>query len=219
MLKYPCLILDHDDTVVQSESTVNYPYFCYILDQFRPGEKISLEEYISGCYYLGFAEMCREKYRFTDDELHREYLGWKEYIKNHIPAPYPGIERIIHRHKAAGGVLCVVSHSAAENIKRDYRTHFGILPDVIYGWDLPEEQRKPSPYPMLDIMEKYGYTANQMLVIDDLKPAYHMASAVGVPIGFAKWSKPDQPEICNEMTQLCDYTFTSPDELEKFLFD
>ena len=53
MLKYPCLILDHDDTVVQSESTVNYPYFCYILDQFRPGEKISLKEYISGCGHIG----------------------------------------------------------------------------------------------------------------------------------------------------------------------
>ena len=39
MLKFPCLILDHDDTVVQSEATVNYPFCCYILDQFRPGQK------------------------------------------------------------------------------------------------------------------------------------------------------------------------------------
>ena len=45
MLKYPCLVLDHDDTVVQSETTINYPYFCYILDQFRPGQTITLEEY------------------------------------------------------------------------------------------------------------------------------------------------------------------------------
>ena len=49
MLKYRCLVLDHDDTVVQSETTSNYPYFCYILDQFRPGETISLEEYTQGC--------------------------------------------------------------------------------------------------------------------------------------------------------------------------
>jgi len=27
MLKNPCLVLDHDDTVVQSEATVNYPFF------------------------------------------------------------------------------------------------------------------------------------------------------------------------------------------------
>ena len=126
MLKYPCLVLDHDDTVVQSESTVNYPYFCYILDQFRPGLTISLEEYIYGCCHLGFIEMCRTKYNFTDDELHQEYLGWKDYMKSHIPAPYPGIESIIRRHKAEGGILCVVSHSGEENIKRDYMEHFCI---------------------------------------------------------------------------------------------
>ena len=55
MLKYPCLVLDHDDTVVQSETTINYPYFCYILDQFRPGQTITLEEYIYGCCHQGFA--------------------------------------------------------------------------------------------------------------------------------------------------------------------
>ena len=50
MLKYPCLVLDHDDTVVQSEATVNYPFFVYILDQFRPGTTITLEEYVHGCW-------------------------------------------------------------------------------------------------------------------------------------------------------------------------
>ena len=219
MLKFPCLALDHDDTVVQSEATLNYPYFCYILDQFRPGEKITLEEYIYGCCHLGFAEMCRQKYNFSDEELHQEYLGWKDYIKTHIPAPYPGIERIIHRHKEAGGILCVVSHSGEENIRRDYMAHFGILPDDIYGWDYPEHQRKPAPYPLLSIMEKYNFSPQQLLVVDDLKPAYEMANGVGVPIGFAKWSKLDQADICAEMQMLCNYTFTAPEELEKFLFD
>ena len=31
MLKYPCLVLDHDDTVVASEATVNYPCFVEVL--------------------------------------------------------------------------------------------------------------------------------------------------------------------------------------------
>ena len=219
MLKFPCLVLDHDDTVVQSEATLNYPYFCYILDQFRPGRTITLEEYIYGCCHLGFVEMCRQKYGFTDEELYEEYLGWRDYIKTHIPAPYPGIENIIRRHKESGGILCVVSHSGEENIKRDYIEHFGILPDDIYGWDYPEHQRKPSPYPLLSIMKKHNLTEKELLVIDDLKPAQEMASAVNVPIGFAMWSKLEQPEICKEMQSLCDYTFTSPTELEKFLFD
>ncbi len=219
MLKYPCLILDHDDTVVQSETTINYPYFCYILNQFRPGATITLEEYIQGCFYPGFAGMCREKFQFTEQELVDEYIGWKEHIRTHIPAPFPGIERIIHRHKEAGGTLCVVSHSSAENITRDYKAHFGILPDDIFGWDLPEAQRKPSAYPLERIMEKYGFSPSEMLVVDDLKPAWEMSRKVGVPIAFAGWSKQDVPQILEEMRNLCDYAFDTTEELEKFLFD
>ena len=218
MLRYPCLVLDHDDTVVQSETTINYPYFCHILDQFRPGLSISLEEYLTGCFSLGFADMCREKYQFTDAELADEYNGWKEYIRSHIPAPYPGIRELILHYKAAGGIICVVSHSGKENITRDYLTHFGILPDDIFGWDLPEHQRKPNTYPLEQIMAKYHLEPNQLLVVDDMRPAYEMANKAGVPIAFAQWGKQECPQLCSQMRSLCDYTFSSPKELEDFLF-
>lgn len=218
MLKYPCLVLDHDDTVVQSEATINYPFFCTILDQFRPGEKITLAEYTHGCFTLGFSEMCRQKYQFTEQELIDEYLGWQSYIRTHIPAPYPGIDRVIHRQKEEGGLLCVISHSCNQNITRDYSTHFGILPDAIYGWDYPEHQRKPNPYPLLQIMEKYHLSAHEILVVDDMKPAYEMASKVGVPIGFAAWGRKESPQILQEMERLCDFTFHTPNQLEEFLF-
>ena len=82
MLKYPCLVLDHDDTVVQSETTINYPFFCYILDQFRPGQTITQEEYTNGCFNPGFAQMCKDRYRFTDQEL-KDDIGTKiKYIGN-----------------------------------------------------------------------------------------------------------------------------------------
>ena len=218
MLKYPCLVLDHDDTVVQSEATVNYPFFVYILDQFRPGTTISLEEYVHGCCHLGFAEMCRQWYGFTEEELIEEYKGWQNYIKDHIPDPYPGIERIIRRQKEEGGLICVVSHSSDTNILRDYREHFGILPDAIYSWDLPEHLRKPSTYALEDIMQRYSLSPEQLLVVDDMKPAYEMASQAGVPIAFAAWGRKDYPEISEEMQRLCDFSFDSVVRLETFLF-
>ena len=98
-MKYPCLVLDHDDTVVQSESTINYPYFCYILNEFRPGKTITLDEYVHGCCELGFAEMCKQWYAFTDEEMETEYQGWKAYIMEHIPAPFPGIKELILKQK------------------------------------------------------------------------------------------------------------------------
>ena len=219
MLKYPCLVLDHDDTVVQSEATVNFPFFVYILDQFRPGTTITLDKYVEGCCNLGFAEMCRRWYGFTEQELADEYHGWQAYIKDHIPAPFPGIERIIRRQKEEGGIVCVVSHSCNDNITRDYTAHFGILPDDIYGWDYPEHQRKPSPYPLEQIMAKYGLRPEELLVVDDMKPAWEMASKAGVPIAFAAWGRKDYPEIMAEMTRLCDFSFDSVEKLERFLFE
>lgn len=219
MLKYPCLILDHDDTVVQSETTINYPYFRYILGQFRPGKTVTLEEYTLGCFHHGFADMCRKNYQFTEQELVDEYAGWKTYIRTHIPAPYPGIGDIIRRQKQEGGLLCVVSHSSEENITRDYEAHFGIIPDAIYGWDYPEEKRKPNPFPLNDIMARFHLTPDQMLMVDDLKPAWEMCRKVNVPIAFAGWSKLELPQILEEMGKLCDYSFDSTEKLYAFLFN
>lgn len=219
MLKYPCLILDHDDTVVRSEETVNYPYFVYILDRFRPGATITLEQYVNGCSSLGFVEMCRKYYQFTDQELEEEYRGWKEYIRDHIPSPFPGIGEVIRRQKAEGGKICVASMSSEENIRRDYRLHFGLEPDAVFGWDLAEEHRKPSPYALHRAMEMYGLAPEELLVIDDMKPAWDMARAAGVPIAFAAWGRQDYPQILEEMGRLCDFTFHSTKELENFLFE
>jgi len=217
-LKYPCLVLDHDDTVVQSEATVNYPFFCQILGQFRPGKTITLSEYTIGCYHLGFADMCRKWYGFSDQEIEDEYHGWQSHIRSHIPAPFPGIGAVIRRQRELGGKICVVSHSCNENITRDYATHFGLLPDDIFGWDLPEEKRKPSTYPLEQIMAKYRFSPRELLVVDDMKPAWEMASKAGVDIAFAAWGRTDCPEIAEEMTRLCSFSFDSPEELGGFLF-
>lgn len=218
MLKYPCLVLDHDDTVVQSEATVNYPFFVYILDQFRPGTRITLEEYVHGCCHLGFAEMCRKRYGFTEQELVDEYRAWQEYIKTHIPAPFSGIKNIIRLQRERGGMLFVVSHSSDSNILRDYHQHFGIKPDAIYSWDLPEHLRKPSAYALEDIMQRYHFSRDQILVVDDMKPAYEMARKAGVSIAFAGWGRQDYPQIMEEMKTICDYSFDTTKALEEFLF-
>ena len=219
MLKYPCLVLDHDDTVVQSEKTLGFPFFKAFLAKIRPDVTITYEEYVRGCHEMVFTDMCRQKWSFTDGELQEEYQTWKEYIRTHVPAAFSGIEAVIRRQKEEGGLLCVVSLSGEENILRDYRTHFGIEPDVVYGWDLPEHQRKPYPYPLQDIMERFCLKPQELLVVDDMKLAWKMAKPLQVPIGFAAWGKREFPDLTLEMKGLCDFSFDSTEELEKFLFD
>jgi len=219
MLKYPCLVLDHDDTVVQSMKTMSYPFFLYVLNIFRPGQTMTFDAYVRCCHHQGFAELCRQHFTFTDEELSREHGMWMAYVLSHTPDPYPGIESILRRQKEMGGLICVVSHSSKDNILRDYSTHFGFSPDAVYGWELPEDLRKPNPYPLQDIMERYGLTPNELLVVDDMKLSCNMAAPLGVKVAYAGWNGLDVPEIDEEMTGLCDYAFRSTKELEKFLFD
>ena len=219
MLKYPCLVLDHDETVVQSEKTIGYPCFCQTLSRLRPGRTITLEEYVQGCNELGFVDMCRQGFSFTDAEMHEEYNDWMEYVKTHVPDPFPGIEKIIHRQKEQGGLLCVVSHSSQKNISRDYDVHFGLRPDAIYGCDFPKEQQKPSPYPLEDIMQRFHLKPEEILVVDDMKLACQMAQPVNVQVAFAAWGKEDFPEIASEMRSLCRYSFDTTAGLYQFLFD
>lgn len=218
-MRYKCLVLDHDDTVVQSEKTIGYPFFCETLRKFRPGTVLSLQDYVQDCHELGFVEMCRQRFAFTPDEQYAEHTAWTEYIKTHIPDPFPGIGSVIHRQKQAGGLICVVSHSSKVNIERDYRVHFGTVPDAVYGFDYPEHQRKPSPFSLLDIMERYNLGPKDLLVVDDVKLAWDMAHPLGIDVAFAAWSKGEFPKVAQQMQSICDYSFDTTKELETFLFD
>lgn len=219
MLKYPCLVLDHDDTVVQTEKEIGYPYFRDYIERIRPGKTLSFQEYVRDCNNMVFADMCREKWQFTDTELQEEYLGWKAYSRLNIPPICPGMDRIIRRQKTLGGIICVASLSTREIIERDFLHHFGFLPDAIYDYDLPVDQRKPNPYALTDIMDKFRLMPEQLLMVDDMKLGWQMAMGAGVATAYAGWSKTEFPELCKEMNALCDYSFHSTEALEKFLFE
>ena len=219
MLKYKCLVLDHDDTVVQTEKNLGYPYFKEFMARIRPDVELSFEEFVKGCHQMRFADMCRAKWQFTDEELQEEWEGWKKYLLTHIPSVYQGIERIVRLQKERGGLLCVVSLSGDQIIARDYQTHFDIQPDMIYGWDLPKEQQKPNSFPLQDIMERFDLEPRDILVVDDLKLACQMTKPLGIDIAYAAWSKAEFQDLAQEMRSLCDFTFETPADLESFLFE
>lgn len=219
MLKYKCLVLDHDDTAVRSEITVNYPCFLLALEKFRPGETMGYEEFVDWCYRYDFAEFLRIRYGFTEEELLQEYHMWQAYSKTHIPPAYDGMKEIILEQKRRGGLVCVASLSSRENILRDYRTHFGMEPDMLFSCDDPREHRKPNPYPLHSIMKEYNLSPADLLMVDDLKIGCQMAADAGVPMAFAGWSRADFPTIREHMRGICDYAFDSTKELAKFLFD
>ena len=215
-MRYKCLVFDHDDTVVNSTATIHHPAFQAFLDLCFPGKTCTLEEYFIKNFSPGFLPMCKEDYGMSDEDLELEGRFWRDYVKDHIPAAYPGIRQIMERQKAEGGLLCVVSHSFDDNICRDYAANSLPQPDAIFGWEQPPERRKPQPWPLEEIMRRFALKPTELLMIDDLKPGYDMAAACGVDFAGVGWSN-DLPEIERFMRENCSLYFKTVDELAAFL--
>ena len=56
-LKYPCLVLDHDDTTVNSTATVHYPCFVEYMEKHFPNVHLTLEEYFRYNFDPGVIEL------------------------------------------------------------------------------------------------------------------------------------------------------------------
>ena len=218
--KYKCLVLDHDDTVVDSSASIHYPSFVEYLKVARPhlADKYTLEEYFEKNFHPGILELFTDEIGLSAEELKDEELFWREYVKNHIPNAYPGMREIITDFKAGGGIVAVDSHSVTENIVRDYKANNLPAPDIIYGWDIPADMRKPAAGTLLDLMKKYNLSPEEILVVDDLKPGYDMARAAGVDIAAAAWAH-NVPEIAGFMKENCNYFCKTVEELRKILFE
>ena len=90
-LKYRCLVLDHDDTVVNSTATVHYPCFVEYMEKYQPQVHLTLEEYFRYNFDPGVVPMFLDICGLSRDSLAHEEAYWKEYVKYHIPKAYPGI--------------------------------------------------------------------------------------------------------------------------------
>jgi len=219
MLRYRCIVLDHDDTVVDSTAEIHYPAFIEALKVLRPGQEdsISLENYFRENFSGGFIPMCENLYGFTKDDFDVELDIWKNYVKTRVPDVYPGIRDILWRFKEAGGIITVVSHSFDFNIKRDYEANRLPAPDMIFGWECEEGQRKPSTYGPEQIAKQYNLLPSDMVMVDDLKPGFDMAKKFGMDFLGAGWCK-SAPEIVDYMEENCSVYLRDPGELSQHLF-
>ena len=203
-MRFPCLVFDHDDTVVNSTAVIHYPSFLAYLKAVRPEARYTLDEYFYKNFEPGIIGLFRDELGLTDQQLEEEFRFWQDYVRTRVPSPYPGIREILQRHRDRGGVIAVVSHSMRDTIERDYRENGLPMPDLIFGWELPPEQRKPNAWPLQRILETFGLRAQDALVIDDLKPGYDMARACGASFAAAGWAH-DVPQIEAFMRKNCDF--------------
>lgn len=192
-MKYKCLILDHDDTVVNSSKSIHFPAFQDTLSQLRPNsEPLTFDEFNHHCFVYGFNHLCEVKYGFSKDEMRIEYNIWKNHTRNKQAPPFDGWSEILRNFKARGGIIIVVSYSESAEISRDYLDHFGLLPDRIYGYDAGPENIKPHIKPILDTLYDFNLKPEDICVIDDMPVGLAMAQNANVSFIWAKWAHRDE---------------------------
>lgn len=221
MTRYRCLVLDHDDTTVQSTPSVHYPSFSDTMRRLRPDmPPVSCAEYTRLWFESIFLETCREVYRFTPEEMKFQNENWLRFMEQRVPAFFEGMPEVIRRQRAEGGLVCVVSHSYARYIRRDYAAAGLPEPDSVMGWEVGAEHQKPYPEPLEVLMQRYGLQRSDILMVDDLKPGFDMARAAGCDFVAALWGY--EEESLRDMIRAgaqggCMMTQVS--QLYKLLFD
>jgi len=192
-MKYKCLVLDHDDTVVNSSQSIHYPAFLHTLETLRPNEQpLTFEDFNHHCFIHGFYHLCKERYQFNDDEMEVEYTIWKSHTKIKQADPFDGWKELLTQFKANDGKIVVVSYSESMEIIRDYIDHFGFEPDLIFAHDHGKEKLKPNPYPIHQIIDILQIPLESILVIDDMPVGYEMAKNADVDFIWAQWAYFDE---------------------------
>ena len=75
-MTYPCLVLDHDDTVVNSTATVHYPCFAEYTAKFFPrAKRYTLEEYVLKNFDPGVYDFFHGEVGMTEEDMKHEGEG------------------------------------------------------------------------------------------------------------------------------------------------
>ena len=219
-MKYKCLVLDHDDTVVNSTATIHYPCFVKYLRERYPHlvENYTLESYFEKNFSPGVISLFRDEIGLSAEEMAEEEEYWARYVEDHIPKAYDGMRELLLKFVARGGIIVVDSHSITRYIERDFSHNSLPVPNKIYGWDIPPEHRKPSPYTVLDALKRFSLSPSEVLVVDDLKPGYDMARGAGVDFAAAGWAY-DVPAIESFMRDNCDFYLKTVEDLAALVFE
>ena len=220
-MRFRTLVLDHDDTAVDSTRHIHFPAYLDVMSRLRPETPLlDLEGFFQRNFHPGYIEYLENELGMTKEEIDEEYRIWRTYTARRIPEFYPGMLDFLERFIGAGGYLVVVSHSAPDTMERDYRhaDREGVGPHLIYGWEKEPHKRKPAPFPVEDAKRRLHVSKEDVLVVDDLKPGVVMARRANVAVAGAGWGH-RVPEIREYMSSACDYFFESVEELSEFILD
>lgn len=220
-MKYRCLIIDHDDTTVDSTPSIHYLAHQEQMKRIGRESQIStLEEWFKVNFDPGFSIYIDSVLKLSDEEKKICYDIWREFTTVLTPPFFEGMLSLLDEFRRGGGIIAVVSHSEADIIRSHYEKQQeipGFLPDRIIGWTGDPEKQKPHTWPVDQIREQFNLAKEEILVIDDLRPGITMANKAGVDSVGVGWSHNIQV-IREGIIDQCTYFLYSIKDLRNLIF-
>lgn len=217
--RFKALIVDHDDTTVDSSRSIHWPAHCVTMRELRPGiVPVSFDGWMIKNHTIGIRKFLREEIGFQGRDKNRELEIWRSFTTTTTPSFYDGILDVYRRFTELGGIFAVCSHSEEEQIRRHYSEKGdGFMPSVIYGWNDDKMKIKPNPFPVEDLMRRFDLDRSDCCVLDDLSPGIEMAKAARVVSVGAGWAH-DIESIRVSMKSSCDFFFPTVSQFRDWLF-
>lgn len=201
-MNYRCLVLDHDDTTVDSSPSIHHPAHVEQIRTIRPGmEPVSVLEWLYIQSDPGFGAYMFDVLKLTDAEMKVCEQIWRSYVDRIDPEFFPGMVDFLKEFHNAAGIVTVVTHSEADIVHRNYAARAaGLKPDLVIGWSDAPGKHKPDPWPLAEIMRTFGLERHDILVVDDQMPGIKMAQSAGVDSAAVGWGV-NHPEVLNRIKE------------------
>lgn len=210
-----CIVLDYDNTIVDSFPDAQYGAMNYACDSLGI-ERYTKEELIEIDKTGRIGEDFRRKH---PDEFDSFWNLFYEYLNDNLPRAYDGMKELLDMYRSKGGIICVVSNSTTDYIKKGMEFNDLPKPDVVYGWDSGEAYRKPNTTSLYEMSIGFGLSPMDILVVDDKPSGIDMANTYGTASCISGWGiiGDDQKDKMREMypsSKFCDSVADLASELE-----
>ena len=217
---FRCLVLDHDDTLVDSTRTVHYPAHRAFMRKYRPlAEPCSLADWFRRNADPGIETYLKGNLGLSEAEWAEEFRIWSLFLKEGHPPFYTPLPRLLRRFTRRGGILCVISNGDEATIRQQYRRLFKTFSVPLHhlqAWHPDPRRRKPSPDPLRFLLKRFDLDPREVLVLDDLPHGLLMAQKLGVPYVWAGWSQ-GLEEVLSILPRPPDACLRHPAHLERLL--
>ncbi len=206
---YKCIALDVDGTLIDTERAIFNSLGRVLKEEL--GRDFTEEEMEVSIGMLG--EHTMALFQVPDPE--GALLRWYRYLKESRPLNrvFSGMEATIHKLKAAGYMLAIVTSRKSFEVWEDpLFIPIKHLFDEVVTVDLVEFP-KPHPGPLLRLMDRQGLKADEILFVGDTIHDSRCAESAGVDFVLACWGA-RYPETVPSLLDL-----KHPSEIAEMVFN